>query len=408
MIKKLTDFFWGRIPIEISTKVYPQLFSKLKHHLDQIEYGTWVGRTSVGGMKEIFAKDIYDLFSTMDYKTLPAELKDGIEKLHPKFKIYDEHCITTYNKFSDKVKPYLENVRQTETQILQTFFSLTINENFEYGKHGLFKFFKINERDFKLLKKEIYRDADFRNYKKIRGEILNEGKPLLKEISQHYNGDLLSPERRQITLTGVTIFLTLVLAGCTIWTVLMNQGLIENQLELNNKLLESISPLKPTLEVSLDSPEDKRIAVWEIAKINRYSDDENEDVRKKTIRFILSNIGRMRTGRIDLKLEGPIIREGKGDINNIIGESSEFLQMKIWHKECEMNFVEVQLKNGSIEKRIRIKPECDYTNTEIPLGWHKYNLTIYCPFCAEKEKVHELELCFFDDNEESREVCNVK
>ena len=41
-----------------------------------------------------------------------------------------------FEEFSNKIKGDLKGARESEAQIVDEFFNLAINDDFEYGKHG--------------------------------------------------------------------------------------------------------------------------------------------------------------------------------------------------------------------------------------------------------------------------------
>ena len=183
--------------------------------------------------------------------------------------------------------------------------------------------------------------------------------------------------------------------------------LMKKQHELIEAQLNSISPLKPTIEVSLDFPEDKKFAVWEIARKITYQDG-NEDFNRAKVRFILSNIGRMRTGVVNVFLENSFIHSSRSnDIDNIVGESSEFLEFRLWYNKCYRDIELHELENGTQVQKYVVPSECDYKVSEIPLGWHKFNLTLDCPLCSEEQvKVIPFYFCIFGVTENTSEVCD--
>lgn len=211
--------------------------------------------------------------------------------------------------------------------------------------------------------------------------------------------------KKQNWLLGISVFIAVISLILAI-SVGINDWKLKNKQEiLINKQLESISPLKPTIEVSVDFPKDRNIAVWHIADIDKY-EDGNENFDREKLRFILSNIGRMRSGHINAYLESNNFVARNELIENIIGESSEYLQFEIFSKDCSRDQKEEILKNGSTIRKYVVNPDCDYRVGDFPLGWHRFNLTLKCPFCAEKEEIFFFDFCIYGDDNESIVVCN--
>lgn len=407
---KLKDFFWGRIPTNVSSSIYPRIYSIIKNNLHPVEWGRWVGSTSDGSATlAITAKDIYDQFESMEYELLPGIIRKKIEVLHPKFKIYDENRTKAYNKFSAKFDSYIKDTEggysgPNPLDISSTIFGLIVKHDIEFGQHPHFNFLNMDRAQFEDFKKDIYQDEDYKNYKSYRDTLLKDGKDLLKDISKYYNRDLLSPERRKTSLEILIIILTVILVGGTIWTAWTNQDLVKNQILITNKQLESISPLKPTIEVSLDIPKDRKIAVWDIAKIIK-NPDGSESFYKTQVRFILNNIGRMNTGFINAYLTNSFIQSPSEHIDNIAGESSAFLEFELWYNKCHEEPAFIKLENGSEIKKYPINTECNFRIGKIPLGWRIFNLTLYCPFCIVPERTYEFRFCIFDESDSSRKIC---
>ncbi len=205
--------------------------------------------------------------------------------------------------------------------------------------------------------------------------------------------------RISVLLASASLILAAIVGGIEVYENIKQVNLIDSQ-------LKSISPLKPTLEVSIDFPSDNNIAIWNIASI-RNDEGGKPNFEKQNIRFILSNIGRMRTGPINAYMESNFTHSTNGHVENIVGESSEYLEFNIWYNQCTEDSQTLQFNNGTVREYRFIKPECDYRQNKLQLGWHKFNLTIKCPLCEDKNKIKEcsFKLCFFDNVVVSENLC---
>jgi len=209
---------------------------------------------------------------------------------------------------------------------------------------------------------------------------------------------------KQTNFILVSVIIAVFSLIITAWVSYENVNLMKKQHQLIVKELESISPLKPTIQVSLDFPEDRKFAVWEIADILKYQDG-NQDFSRAKVRFILSNIGRMKTGHINAHLESSFTESPSEGIDDIIGESSEFLEVWIRYNKCWKDLESYELENGTQVQRYVVNPECNYRVSKIPLGWQKFNLTLDCPFCSEV-KVIPFYFCIFGVTDNTTEVCD--
>lgn len=251
------------------------------------------------------------------------------------------------------------------------------------------------------------------DYDKLRSEILQRIKikaeleslkkteaVISKQIElQEETKNIQKRQTKIITKQTNFIFLSVIVASVSL---LIATCQMMNESELIDKQLKSISPLKPTLEVSLDFPEDRSIDVRTIAQIST-SPDGNQDYSKAKIRFIISNIGRMKSGAINANLESDIINQN-AHLDNIIGESSEYVYFFVSNKYCSKYLDNIVLENGSIVSVYTVDKKCDYTNSNIPLGWHSFNLTIECPFCKPTKISQLFEFCIYEDPS----TCNVR
>lgn len=220
-------------------------------------------------------------------------------------------------------------------------------------------------------------------------------------------------EKQQITLSEkqtTLIVVSIIIASCSLVLAAIVGGFEiyekTKQINLIDVQLQSISSLKPTLEISIDFPSNNNIAIWDIARI-RNDEDEKPNFERQNIRFILSNIGRMRTGPINAYLESNFTHSTSGYVSDIVGESSEYMEFKIWYNQCTEDSQTLQFNNGTVREYRFIKPECDYRQNKLQLGWHKFNLTIKCPLCEDKNRIKEcfFKLCFFDNVVVSEDFC---
>ncbi len=291
---------------------------------------------------------------------------------------------------------------------------------------------KISKKDIvsiiRLVKKSYYCDDRSilpQDFDKLRGEILQRIKTeteikSIKKTEEFVSKQIEIQEEtknlqknqtkiisKQTLFIGISVFIAVTSLFFAIWMGYHNVNLMEKQGNLIDKQLDSISPLKPNIEVSLDFPSDKGFAVWEIADIRTY-EGKNEYFEKAKVRFILSNIGRMRSGHINAKLKSNFTNSPGEHIDNIVGESSEFLEFEIWYNKCwEIPPLDVhKFENETNVPEHIINPECDYKVSKIPLGWHKFNLTLECPFCSEKVRIYYFDFCIYDETNTSREACN--
>lgn len=233
----------------------------------------------------------------------------------------------------------------------------------------------------------------------------------LRIISQEQN-KIIQEQNKAIKLQTHFIFISLIVASVSLIIAGVVGGYniysINKQITLIDKQIESISPLKPTIEVSLDIPKDGKIPVWDLAKIRKYPDG-SEDFEKMEVRFILSNIGRMRTGFINAYLRSSFTHSPSQHIDNILGESASFLEFEVWYNKCFEESKLIKLVNGSEIPKHPINPECNFRLRKVPLGRHEFNLTLDCPFCLDsldKEKIYHFKLCIFDETDASIKICS--
>lgn len=206
-----------------------------------------------------------------------------------------------------------------------------------------------------------------------------------------------------LILIGAIIFAGSYLPGQIAWK---DEKLIEKQEKLVEKQLESVTPKKPQIDVKLNYPDDRKIAIWDIADIRRYQDG-SEYFQKQKIRFVLSNVGGMDSGPINANLNGPFMKERHEYLSNLTGGESKYLEFDVWYKECWRDIETQTLENGTEVERYVVDPRCNYETEDILLGWQQFNLTIDCSFC-EQEQIHYFDFCVFNNSDSSREVCNKK
>ena len=186
-----------------------------------------------------------------------------------------------------------------------------------------------------------------------------------------------------------------------------DESLSKKQEEFFSKQIGAISPVTPEIEVKLDFPKDKEIAVWQIANIKEY-EDGNQDFDKYKIRFILSNIGQKNSGVINAILESSFTNEARAFLKDVSNEEPEYAVFDIWYEKCEKDFEKHILKNGTEIQKSVVNEDCDHEVSEIPLGWQEFNLTIDCNWCMEEPKIYPLYFCIYEDTKESRKVCEEK
>lgn len=215
--------------------------------------------------------------------------------------------------------------------------------------------------------------------------------------------DQISIGKKQNYFIGLSVLIAAISLTFAIFVGYNDFELKEKQEGLIEKQIASISPLKAEIEVSLDHPEDKKILISSIALIRDQGGDEY--AAKQKIRFILSNIGRMRTGPINANLASSFTNEPHEYIQDIVGESSEYLELSVGYKECWRDIKYEMLENGTEIVKHVVDPKCNFETADIPLGWQEFNLTIDCKFCSEPIKTQTFYFCIFDDTDASREVC---
>ena len=259
----------------------------------------------------------------------------------------------------------------------------------------------ISPKDFDALRHEMLQRV------KIRTELesIKKNEEVQEEIKniQRKQTEIIN---KQNWFIFASVIVAIVALSVNSYFIHEEVKLMKKQHEPIEAQLNSISPLKPTIEVSLDFPEDRKFAVWEIARRITYQDG-NQDFNRAKVRFILNNIGRMRTGVVNAFLENSFIHSSRSDdINNIVGESSEFLEFRLWHNKCYRDIESYELENGTQVERYVVPPECDYEVSEIPVGWHKFNLTLDCPFCSEQIQVQTFDFCIYGVTANTSEVCD--
>ncbi|MFH1641822.1 MAG: hypothetical protein ABIC04_02900 [Nanoarchaeota archaeon] len=229
----------------------------------------------------------------------------------------------------------------------------------------------------------------------------------LNELTQQTISEQIKISKKQTLFIAISVLIAVISLIFAIVVGWNDIQLTNKQHILIDNQLNSISPLKPTIQVSVDFPDNYQFPVWKVAKINNYQDGSQNFARQK-IMFILSNIGRMRAGHINIFLKSEFFNLPSKSTENIFGESSEFIEFEIWNDKCEIDLEEVTLKNGSKVKTSVVEGECDYEEFKFPLGWHAFNLTLDCPLCAEKNKVYFFDFCIYNNDNESIKVCSIR
>jgi hypothetical protein len=237
---------------------------------------------------------------------------------------------------------------------------------------------------------------------------------LIEQESKEFTHSILSGQRKilkkQTVLIGLSVFIAAIALIISTLVGVKNINLMNDQSKLISAQLNSISPLKPTLEVNYKNPEDAKISIWEISDILRYKDG-NQNIAKKAIRFKIDNIGRMSTGQIRGFITSNKLTSTKAKLANIPGETSAYLEFEIWNKNCYRDYEKIILKNGSKVMALVVKGECDlkeYTNEDIIYGWNYLHLTIECQFCDMNKRTLSFDYCVYYDDNRSKKICEVK
>lgn len=281
---------------------------------------------------------------------------------------------------------------------------------------------KMTEEEFDKYATQIHNS--FGNisgrYDKLRGEVLErikiqndiklmkENQKLLDEQKEilKKNNELIEKQNRisdgQFNLNvwvaiifGLTLIVSIYALSNAVSIGTKQIELIEEQLKLIPNQLSSISPLKPKLEISLHDPDDGVIFVENIAKIINDSTSGSQSFNMREITFIISNVGRMQTGRINADLESHFTYSNGGFIENIIGESSDYLKFNIWYNECQ-RYRKIEYENGTVI--YSVPEECDHEVGRVSQGWEDFNLTIDCPLCLENQtRKFLVKLCIYGD-----------
>lgn len=240
--------------------------------------------------------------------------------------------------------------------------------------------------------------------KKDEEDWLKNPKPLfdmnisLKEQEMADTKEHLNKQYKQIKIQNVILTLTVIVA---IITLIIFSRISFQESVLIRKQLESIAPLLPNIEVhSIDFPEDQMISVFQIADILKDT-SETEFFSTSRIRFVLINKGRIRSNSINAELISDSILASGGHLDNLDGESYDYLEFIIRYKECrqEPRYAD----DGFTQIGLFINPDCKYKLGAIPLGWQDFNLELSCDFCENKIKTYKF--CIYDDNKFTRKDC---